>query len=620
MRRIKGAALPALRDRFLRTADRSSLVDLLRLAVTIRIVLLLGMAVSCFLIPNHNPGDNVYRFSIPTTTATTTTTSTTTDAPCFAFTGTYCDCGVDCTWDDVTDECAVTALQQNNWLQTRVYPVLLEPLTRWDAARFLRIAHQPQLYQPFAIITVNDDISGCNVDSQDENDEGNDHDDDSTAQTSTCAIQPDPYQTSEQAHVFFPLFPIAIQAMADLLVYLPAPVLPSTCQGLLVLAAWVLNTACFVLAAAALYHLTERVLQPAIATPSDDDDDDKLDDAASIWARRVMLMFLINPANAFFGTAYSESLFAAIVFSGAAVAVTGGLPGTGLAVALWILACTARSNGVLYAGGYVMLLLTASVIPRRPAWWAVSTATAVCATFGLAFAYQTVGLYNDWAASNLCAVESPGMVAPDWCTALSGRFPLSVYAHLQKKYWNVGFLRYYEWKQLPNFALVAPVMVLSAAAVSCWIHRSWLAYCAGASGSGTRSSTVSSNLLPWAVHALGEFGNTSTASTVGGAGLSPAVDVLLGSPALLGHYAVLAAAAVLGLTMAHVQISTRLIFSSCPAIYWYMAAVVAGDANDSSKELDRSLKQNWKAEAILWYCLLYVVLGVVLHPNWLPWT
>jgi phosphatidylinositol glycan class V len=84
----------------------------------------------------------------------------------------------------------------------------------------------------------------------------------------------------------------------------------------------------------------------------------------------------------------------------------------------------------------------------------------------------------------------------------------------------------------------------------------------------------------------------------------------------------------LGLTMAHVQISTRLIFSTCPAIYWYMAAVVVGNtpptntaSNTASTANDLDSNQsNWKAEAILWYCLLYIVLGIALHSNWLPWT
>ena len=58
-------------------------------------------------------------------------------------------------------------------------------------------------------------------------------------------------------------------------------------------------------------------------------------------------------------------------------------------------------------------------------------------------------------------------------------------------------------------------------------------------------------------------------------------DALLGSPLVLGFYAVLAASTMLGLTIAHVQISTRLICSSCPALYWYLAVVI--ERSDSQR-------------------------------------
>jgi hypothetical protein len=43
-----------------------------------------------------------------------------------------------------------------------------------------------------------------------------------------------------------------------------------------------------------------------------------------VTARRVVLLLLINPATVSFGTAYSESMFAALVFTGAALVVRGG--------------------------------------------------------------------------------------------------------------------------------------------------------------------------------------------------------------------------------------------------------------------------------------------------------
>jgi hypothetical protein len=156
-----------LRPWFLRTSDNSSLLGLLGTAVVIRIVVLIAMATSCYLIPNHFPGEDVLtfplRFQHPTDSAASATESASASATensiCFARKGSYCDCGSDCTWDDGDgSQCfEVTERPVKNVLQSHVYPFLLEPLTRWDAARFLRLAHQPQLYQPGMTVCSSDD-------------------------------------------------------------------------------------------------------------------------------------------------------------------------------------------------------------------------------------------------------------------------------------------------------------------------------------------------------------------------------------------------------------------------------------------------------------------------------
>jgi phosphatidylinositol glycan class V len=662
-----------LRPWFLRTSDYSSLPGLLGTAVAIRVVVLIAMATSCYLIPNHFPGEDVLtfplRFQHPRETVTTDNVASATESAsanqntiCFARQGSYCDCGSDCTWDDGDgSQCVeVTERPVTNVWQSHVYPFLLEPLTRWDAARFLRLAHQPQLYQP--------GMSVCNSDDQDDEDCRDDDDDNTAPPPSTSCGTRNPYLQAEQAHVFFPAFPVAIQAMTDVLLgFLPRCLLPITCEGVLVLAAWLVSTLSFLLAAAALYHMTDRVLEQQNVSA----------EQCQVMARRVVLLFLVNPATVFFGTAYSESMFAALVFTGAALVVRGGSDsaddddddidnndsgGVGssmllrksVALLLWLAALATRSNGTLYTCFYVVLVIVAHILPVPTntitnRWRAVATALLTSVGLMTVTVLLAVKVYNEWAVANVCVESAEDYILrPDWCAKAeasrdshAGYKFFSVYSHLQEKYWNVGFLRYYEWKQIPNFLLAAPVLMLSAAAVATWIRRSWSAYQTSKSSSASESdqakasanSILSMDVLQWACHALREFAAPSV--PVYPTTAADPTDVLLGGAALLGHYAVLAAAALLGLTMAHVQISTRLIFSTCPAIYWYMAAVVVGNtpptniasnpstaSNSAStaKDLDDSNQYNWKAEAILWYCLLYIVLGIALHSNWLPWT
>ena len=47
----------------------------------------------------------------------------------------------------------------------------------------------------------------------------------------------------------------------------------------------------------------------------------------------------------------------------------------------------------------------------------------------------------------------------------------NVYSHVQARYWNVGLFAYYELKQVPNFLLAAPTLLMSAAGVVAFARR-----------------------------------------------------------------------------------------------------------------------------------------------------
>ncbi|KAM8790892.1 GPI mannosyltransferase 2 isoform 3-T15 [Rhynchonycteris naso] len=201
---------------------------------------------------------------------------------------------------------------------------------------------------------------------------------------------------------------------------------------------------------------------------------------------------------------------------------------------------------------------------------------------------------------------------PPWC---SWELPL-IYSYIQDIYWNVGFLRYYELKQVPNFLLAAPVAILVACAT--WTY-------------------VTTH--PWFCLTLGlqRNKNSETLEKPDSGFLSPRVFVYL------VHAVVLL---LFGSLCMHVQVLTRFLGSSSPIVYWFPAHLLqdrepllrsletvpwkplAGDSPPGQKVPRNSimgLLYNWKTcslvtRCILGYFLTYWLLGLLLHCNFLPWT
>ena len=163
----------------------------------------------------------------------------------------------------------------------------------------------------------------------------------------------------------------------------------------------------------------------------------------------------------------------------------------------------------------------------------------------------------------------PHHKASEWC---SYTLPMS-YSYIQRTHWNVGFLQYFEVKQLPNFALALPVIVISCVAVFSYIFR-----CKDALVE-TRNlrawiDSKPMQFMPYAMHLL-----------------------------FLVTY---------GLTSVHIQILTRMIFSSSPLVYFCMARYIGHYIVLKQKTVFFKL--------LLTYHILYFVIGIALHANFYPWT
>ncbi|CAG7830985.1 unnamed protein product [Allacma fusca] len=146
------------------------------------------------------------------------------------------------------------------------------------------------------------------------------------------------------------------------------------------------------------------------------------------------------------------------------------------------------------------------------------------------------------------------------------------YQYIQSEHWNVGFLRYFEMKQLPNFILAAPVLF-----------------------------TLGKHSLP----GLFEF----ICSIIRRRDFS---SLDLASTSLHGSFLT-----VFCLTSMHVQVSTRLILSSCPYLYVLIGKAIRTEI----------FEFRLKSKSILSYSLYiygwfltYFLVGCLAFPAGYPWT
>jgi phosphatidylinositol glycan class V len=115
--------------------------------------------------------------------------------------------------------------------------------------------------------------------------------------------------------------------------------------------------------------------------------------------------------------------------------------------------------------------------------------SSVLACVGLSALPLTPFLAHNYAAYiAFCTADSPEA----WCAR---RLPL-IYSHVQARYWNVGFLRYWTLQQLPNFFIAAPPL-LAISIFSIYYLRHWLK-----SPAHPGHAFLSASIAPHAIHAL----------------------------------------------------------------------------------------------------------------------
>ncbi|XP_061919314.1 palmitoyltransferase ZDHHC18-A isoform X1 [Entelurus aequoreus] len=275
----------------------------------------------------------------------------------------------------------------------------------------------------------------------------------------------------EHNFAFFPFFPVVLRGLAETLLWPLSSWL--SVRGRLMVAVAVGNSIFFLLSVVALHALSREVLQ-----------DRRL-------ALLSTLLYCITPANVFMVAGYSECLFAALTFSGVFLLEKGFTLRACVALSI---ATAARSNGLVNIG-FILYLPTLHAISRIRLYrattkghkkmlqyiWVVTRllltsllGTAIIALPFCAFQYYGYRTFCMPSASLeripaalLSLAERKGYRVPDensppplWCMR---PLPL-LYSHIQDVYWNVGFLRYFELRQIPNFLLALPMVTLGVMA------------------------------------------------------------------------------------------------------------------------------------------------------------
>ncbi|XP_072938089.1 GPI mannosyltransferase 2 [Epargyreus clarus] len=455
--------------------------------------------------------------------------------------------------------------------------------------------------------------------------------------------------TYENCLAFFPLFPLIVRYFA----YLLSSILGSyvNFHSTLLISAAIVNLVLFIKSADVLHKLSLRVLR------------------SECKAYKSVILYCVNPASIFFSAPYSETLFAFTTFYTmfkctenetlrfASIDIFSGLP-AGFSI-------ITRSNGLINLGFILYtsfknvmertlpeivykyktlkhrLVLPVLVLPL------CITGVALCLTVIIALIpFVLVQTYNYF---KFCVPNQhhlpdflsnseyilPGNAESPWCNS---SLPLS-YSYVQSHYWNVGFLKYYKVKQIPNFMLAFPILFIIIYNSMSYIKNNFR-LCLRL---GLRDNIFNFGYLHKIpnrpkVHSKGFGAN---------------------DPNLFMYVVHIMCLTIVCIIFVHIQVSTRLLASASPLLYWICSSKMnvgptpTSDQNTINEHFRRigigkripshhlsianlegvdNMYSRWKtfiisrrmpdftSRMIQCYFIGYFLLGIVLFSNFYPWT
>lgn len=395
--------------------------------------------------------------------------------------------------------------------------------------------------------------------------------------------------TYENTLAFYPLYPLCIKVVRYVLVNI-FPFM--TVHTLSLLIGVILNVIFFAKASNAIYELGKRVLR----------DHRKAEIAA--------ILFCFNPASIFFTAPYSESLYSWLSFT-LMIKCFEDINSVLIVVPL-SLSILCRSNGLINIGfviyyGLKKMFNQSTILSFVTVFLKVFSILIIIAFhFGLMQVYNYYlfcfqknfnfpDFIKDYAVENdlIMAGNRTNETVSPWC---SSNFPVS-YSYVQEQYWNVGFFKYYEFKQIPNFLLATPIITIILA--------------------NSFKYFVSNQAYCWR---LGIFNLKNTVLRV-----TTATD-----QNLFVFVAHAVAVSIFCILFIHIQVTTRLLASSNPMLYFFCANYFMKLSTSHKKNDDKQQgtpinifdikRLNWTQKLIVYYFLGYYSLGTILFSNFLPWT
>lgn len=306
----------------------------------------------------------------------------------------------------------------------------------------------------------------------------------------------------------------------------------------------------------------------------------------ALW---TSVLYMINPASVFFVAPYSETSFLFTQLLGHYYLKSNQIFFSSLCFAF---GGSIRSNGIVSCG-FIIYHYLKQIYQTKRFIFPIHYLILCLSPFVLVQYYQYKQFCFEKSFPSELKIYGFNENLPmaltnfssEWCTK---RIPMS-YQYVQKTYWNVGFMQYWAWKQIPNFVLALPLFILILQFLRLWFQL------------------IKKDLWKEKFNYL--FTKKQSREKV----------LWLIHQDFLPHIIYTIFLSLIALFFMHVQVATRFLFSSGPLLYWIsMDRVKQYNIENASLRRIFYLLKNEKF--LFYYYVTYVIIGLFLFTNFLPWT